>query len=300
MELRQLRAFVKASETNNFSLAAKELFVTQSTFSQCIKKLEEELNVQLFYRNTHDVTLTEVGEELLIYARKTIKQADNCINRMDDIMNLRKGVLNIGVTHSFSLVTSETIFKFIKKYPGIKLKIYYKTMHELMDMLMKREVDFVLSYKPCKQYPQIESHALFDDKLSVIVQENHPFAKLSEIDIDTLTKYPVVLPSKGLQARNILDRLLERKELEMDIKIEMNEVTPLLNLVGNSSFITILSGTSIESYNNLRAIPLNEYDCEMEGSFHILKDSYHKKSTKEFINLLRETTTIKKQFNNWF
>lgn len=300
MELRQLRSFVKAAETSNFSLAAKELFVTQSTFSQSIKKLEEELNVQLFYRNSHDVTLTDAGEELLIYARNTICQADNCVNRMNDIMNLKQGTLKIGVTHSFSLVTSETILKFIKKYPGITLKIYNKTMNELMDMLVKREVDFVLSYKPCKQYPQIESHALFEDKLSVIVKEDHPFAKLDKIGLDALMKCPLVLPSKGLQARNILDRLLTRKEIELVIKIEMNEVTPLLILVANSSYVTILSATSIENYNNLRAIPLDESECMMEGSFHILKDSYHKKSTQEFINLLSETTTIKKQFNSWF
>ena len=65
MELRQLRYFVKAAETLNFSEAAKGLYITQSTLSQQIRQLETELDVQLFQRNSHEVTLTEAGAELL-------------------------------------------------------------------------------------------------------------------------------------------------------------------------------------------------------------------------------------------
>ena len=64
MELRQLRYFVKAAETLNFSEAAKGLYITQSTLSQQIRQLETELDVQLFQRNSHEVTLTEAGAEL--------------------------------------------------------------------------------------------------------------------------------------------------------------------------------------------------------------------------------------------
>ncbi len=70
MELRQLRYFVKAAETLNFSEAAKGLYITQSTLSQQIRQLETELDVQLFQRNSHEVTLTEAGAELLPYAKR--------------------------------------------------------------------------------------------------------------------------------------------------------------------------------------------------------------------------------------
>lgn len=65
MELRQLKYFVKVAETLNFSEAAKELFITQSTLSQQIKQLEAEINAQLLQRNSHGVALTEAGAELL-------------------------------------------------------------------------------------------------------------------------------------------------------------------------------------------------------------------------------------------
>ena len=81
MELRQLKAFVKAAELLNFTEAAKTVFVTQSSFSQSIRQLEEELDVKLFHRNSHEVTLTQAGVELLPYARLTIQKAEDCKNR---------------------------------------------------------------------------------------------------------------------------------------------------------------------------------------------------------------------------
>ena len=75
MELRQLKYFVKIAELLNFSDASKALFVTQSTLSQQIKQLEQELGSQLFQRSSHRVGLTEAGSELLPLARATLHEA---------------------------------------------------------------------------------------------------------------------------------------------------------------------------------------------------------------------------------
>ena len=65
MELRQLKYFVKSAEYLNFSVAAKHLYITQSTLSQQIKQLEFELGFELFLRNSRHISLTEAGEEFL-------------------------------------------------------------------------------------------------------------------------------------------------------------------------------------------------------------------------------------------
>lgn len=97
MELRQLKYFLKIAETLNFSEAAKELCITQSTLSQQIKQLEDEFDTRLFARNSHGVALTEAGDELLPFARNTVGAADVCRERMCDLQNMLVGVLNIGV-----------------------------------------------------------------------------------------------------------------------------------------------------------------------------------------------------------
>lgn len=299
MELRQIRAFVKAAETLNFTEAAKALCVTQSSFSQSIKMLEEELNVTLFHRNSHEVSLSQAGLELLPYARQTLQQAENCVNRMNDLLGLRAGTLNVGVTHSFSLLMNECVLLFHKTYPGIKLNVFYKTMDELMEMLMKRELDFVVSFKPYDPYPHIESHILFDDYLSAIVKEGHPLAKYTRISVHQLADYDLVLPTKGLQARNTLDAMVNRRNMELNTIIEMNSVNPLLRLVLNSNYVTVLSSAAIEASSGLIAIPIDEPEAMMTGSFHMLKESYKKEATKEFIRMLCDTNAIRNRLFSW-
>ena len=75
MELRRLKSFIQAARTLNFSEAARATCVTQSTFSQTIKQLEDELGCALFFRNSHEVTLTEPGKELLPFAERAIQTA---------------------------------------------------------------------------------------------------------------------------------------------------------------------------------------------------------------------------------
>ena len=95
MELRQLKYFVKTAETLNFSEAAKASFVTQSTLSQQIKQLEQELDTALFVRDSHSVVLTESGAQLLPYAKQTLQCAGACIDRVRDLKEMLSGSLNI-------------------------------------------------------------------------------------------------------------------------------------------------------------------------------------------------------------
>ena len=116
MELRQLKYFVSAADALNFSSAAKSMNITQSTLSQQIKQLENELGDELFYRNSHEVMLTEAGRELLPFAIKTVSDAENCRQRITDLKQITTGRLNIGVTYSFGQILIETLFNFTKLY----------------------------------------------------------------------------------------------------------------------------------------------------------------------------------------
>ena len=134
MELRQLRYFAKAAETRNFSHAAACLNIAQSSLSQQIRQLEEELGTQLFIRDSHSIQLTEAGEAILPFALRTIHDAEACADRIRDLRKMLTGTLNIGVTHSFSPILTESVISFMKMYPKIKVNIVYKQLNELMEL----------------------------------------------------------------------------------------------------------------------------------------------------------------------
>ena len=291
MELRQLRYFTKAAETLNFSDAAKCLNIAQSSLSQQVKQLEDELGTQLFIRSSHSVRLTEAGEMMLPFALRTLHEAESCVDRIHDLQKLLTGTLNIGVTHSFSPILTESVISFMKMYRTIKLNIVYKQMNELMELLAKREIDFVLAFRPLQPMPDVESHILFQNALSAIVGKHHPLASKEKVSIAELEKYELALPSKGLQARNAFDSIAPDFN-SFNIRIELNEVNTLLKLIRQTGLVTVLAEDSIYDIQDVKAVPIDVPGNEMTGCVHILKDTYRKHSMLELIRILNESIAV--------
>ena len=187
----------------------------------------------------------------------------------------------------------------MKRYKGVKLNIFYKPMADLMDMLRLREVDFVLAFRPSTPAANIESHVLFQNYLAAIVSDSHPLASKGSISLDELARYNLALPSKGLQARNALEKILERYPHDLDIRIELNDPNILLNLIRNSNLVTVLAEASVHNQPGVRAIPLDLPENEMTGCVNTLAGSYHKKSICEFVKLLSESVAVKERANAW-
>ena len=298
MELRQLKSFIKAAEMLSFSDAAKALNIAQSSLSQQIKQLEDELDVKLFLRNSHSIALTEAGKVMLPFALRTIHDAQTCTDRIRDLQKLLTGSLCIGVTYSFSPILTETVISFMKLYPHIKLNIIYEPMNKLMELLAKRQLDFVLAFKPTQPIADVESHTLFQNRLSAVVSATHPLASKEKVTLSELEKYDLALPSKGLQARNAFDSIVNGS-YNFNIRIELNEVNILLKLIRQTRLVTVLAEDSIYNERDVKVIPIDIPENEMMGCVHILKDSYHKHSMKEFVRLLSESIAVKVRQNSW-
>lgn len=292
MEFRQLRYFVKVAELRSFSEASKALFISQSTLSQQIKQLEEELGVELLVRDSRHVSMSDYGEQYLPYAKQVLKDVDTSTERMNDVCQLKIGTLNVGATYTFCPLLADTVRDYIKKYPGIKLKIYCRSMENLMEMLEHGQLDVALSYKPLQSYDDIDSHILFNSNLCVIAGIDNPVAKKERIRLAELENLPLVLPAKGLQARNAFDSLLYGQNFKFDVRLEINDLSMLLDMVSRTNLVTLLSGATIHSNKNFVAISLDHPHSEMQGSFHLLKGTYCKNATKEFLKMLVENNSF--------
>ena len=292
MEFRQLRYFVKVAELRSFSEASKALFISQSTLSQQIKQLEEELGVELLVRDSRHVSMSDYGEQYLPYAKQVLKDVDTSTERMNDVRQLKIGTLNVGATYTFCPLLADTVRDYMKKYPGIKLKIYCRSMENLMEMLEHGQLDVALSYKPLQSYDDIDTHILFNSNLCVIAGKDNPVAKKERIRLAELENLPLVLPAKGLQARNAFDSLLYGQNFKFDVRLEINDLSMLLDMVSRTNLVTLLSGATIHSNKNFVAISLDHPHSEMQGSFHLLKGTYCKNATKEFLKMLVENNSF--------
>ena len=108
----------------------------------------------------------------------------------------------------------------------------------------------------------------------------------------------LLLPSKGLQARTMLDKLMEKKSFELLSSLELNETNILLQMVATGHYATILSTSAVFGKPRFKAIPLDELGNIMEASLLRLAGSYQKTAAKEFIKILLDTDAVKRRLMN--
>ena len=286
MELRQLKYFVEVGRLGSFSLASKSLFITQSTISQQIQKLEEELGVELLTRDTRHVSLSDYGQQFYPNAVQVLEEARAGAERIKDVKALKVGALSVGATYSFSPLLKQTVLDYYRKYPRIRLNLIITSQEELWQKLLDRELDVALTYKSQLGDDRIESHMLFQSRLCLVGRIGELKGVGKEVSVQDLSRFPLALPSKGLQARDTLEDVLFAQDVKLDIRLEINSVRTLLDLVGSSPLVTILSEEAIHQVQGFEAVPIAHPDGRMDGCYHFLKGSYHKNAARKFIELL--------------
>lgn len=294
MELRQLKYFVAVARTLSFSEAARQLYVTQGTLSQQIMLLEDELGSLLFERTSHKVALTEPGMVLFPLAKNIIQQVEQCKLQVGDLRKALGGELNIGMTYSFSNLITDTVRDFLKTYPGIKLRIYYKTASELYQMMVKGELDVILAFKPVVQHKDLVSETLFNFDLCAVMRKDHPLSDRKVLTLEELKNFNIALPGSGLQARKTFEKFNNIDTNGLNVRVELNDPNVIMDLVQSSNLVTILSSLAALYRPNLAAVPLEGYIGKMEGCVHWLKGAYHKKSAEAFIEMVRESAAVSK------
>lgn len=292
MELRQIRYFLQIAETSSFSEASRQLCVSQSTVSQQIKQLEDELGAELFVRDSHNVKLSDYGTQFLPYAKNIAEDVRSGVARIKDVSRLSVGTINIGATYTFCPLLGKTIEEFMKEHKGISIKLTCASMEELMQMLEDGELDTVLSYRPSRHFDNIESHILFNSNLCVIARRDHPLAGKDKVRLVDLEKFPMALPSRGLQARNEFDRLLFGQNYRFDVRLEVNDLNMLLDLVSRTDMITFLSAATVKDNPEFCTIDIDHNETEMVGSYHLLKGQYIKVATRAFLKSLIENNAF--------
>ncbi|MCR5019150.1 MAG: LysR family transcriptional regulator [Bacteroidales bacterium] len=292
MELRQLKYFVEVGRLGSFSLASKSLFITQSTISQQIQKLEEELGVELLTRDTRHVTLSDYGEQFYPCAVQVLEEARAGAERIRDVKALKVGTLSVGATYSFGPLLKQTVLDFFRKYPRIRLDLVITSKEDLWQKLLDRDLDVALTYKSPLGDERIESHLLFQSRLCLVGRVGELKGVGKEVSVQDLSRFPLALPSKGLQARDTLEDVLFAQNVNLDIRLEINSVRSLLDLVGSSPLVTILSEEAINQVHGFEAVPIGHPDGRMDSCYHYLKGSYHQNAAQKLVELRKENNSF--------
>ena len=287
MELRQLRYFIRSAELLNFTEAAQALFISQSTLSQQVKQLEDELGMLLFDRVGKRVRLTEAGNLFLPYARQTILDSEGGRHVIDDLKGLKTGELHIGVTYGLTTLLTPALISFSKQYPEIKIVVDFGTSEDLLEKLKSAKVDFVLSFLNMEENEMFSSQPLYESFLSLVLHPSNSLSGKKSINLKDLETIPLVLPAKGFNTRHFLDDALVQANLKANIKMELNDINTLLQLVETGNWCTIMTIAAVKGRKSLKTIPIKGLNITSQASITWPKGTYRKKAARVFTDMIK-------------
>lgn len=224
VNLNSYKIFYEVALSESISDASKKLFITQSAVSKAIKKLEEDLGTNLFYRNSKGVKLTDKGEDLLFYVEKAFNNLITAERSLIESETLNKGKISIGVPSQIgSFYIFEDIANFHKEYPNIEITIISKTTTQLLKLLERHEIDFIIDTSPIEtNIDNIIIKPLMEVNNCFVVRSDTsiPINKIKSIK--DLANYPLVLPIKGTDNRRQLDKIFEKNNVELNNVINIH------------------------------------------------------------------------------
>src|SRR5690554_2779155 len=183
MDIEHLKYFYELAKTKNFTIAAENLFTSQSVVSKKISSLEKELNVQLFDRTTRKTSLSKAGEYILPFIESILTKQEEMLHRLTYFKSGNQNKLLIGalpVMYYYHII--ELVSSFGKSHPEIKYELIEYNEHNIVVSLEK--FNFELGFwGEGFDDRNVDKIPFFKDELVVVLPKNHPHANDEVIDL---------------------------------------------------------------------------------------------------------------------
>ena len=237
MNLQKYLSFVKTVEYGSFTKAAEILNYSQSGISRMINDLEKEWNVSLLERNRTGVKLTSDGMKILPIAQSVCNEFNRLQEQVDEINGLGSGLIRIG---TFSSVATHWLPKIIKEfqkdYPNIDYELLLGDYNEIEEWIKTGRVDLGFLRLPTTE--EFETIFLEEDKLLVVLPENHPLAECDKFPVKALCDYPFMLLEKGAKAE--ISEIFERNNITPNVHFTTWDDYAVMSMVEGGLGIAIL------------------------------------------------------------
>ncbi len=237
MTFTQLEIFVMVAEMRGFTAAALRLGISQSAVSHAIKSLEGELDAQLVEREQAAVTVTELGQRLLLRAREILGLAEAMRQDAAVARGLHRGLLRIGSfgpTASLKLLPA-ILQAYRQRYPGVEVQIDEGPDAAVLQWVADRRVDVGFAVLPDDRFDTVP---LVEDQLSALIPRDHALAGRDAITLAELGEHPFIMPEAGCSA--LIEPLFAAAGLAPQVRYRMSQMVTVLHLVENGGGITVL------------------------------------------------------------
>ena len=214
INLNSLKIFLEVANSKSFLEASNKLFLSQPAISKSMSKLEEDLNVTLFYRANKGISLTSSGEILYQYLKDTKDLLLSCERVLTSLNDIEEGKIIIGVrSHLVRNYLMDKISDFRNKHPKIKIKLIDISTKQMIEQLEERKIDFIVDSTPIESiYNNLDIIPICELKTGFVKSVNNS-AKINSLS--DLEHQNIILPASRGSLRKNLNNCLN----ELDIKL---------------------------------------------------------------------------------
>ncbi len=286
LKLSQLRALLAVAEHGNFSEAALQLDVTQSTISHAIATLESELGVVLFNRGRHGAQLTPLGERILEDTQQIRQLLEHILSAAEQEKGLKGGTVRIAAYRSIvTNVLAEAIARLHQRYPSIQISLLeMDEIHQLKQALIQGQVDVcVAETLPGAEFETI--HILNDEFVALLP----PDCGLcdAQLTVEDLRKYPLICASHNSCSMHVHDLLKQVDDLRVAYHIRHDSsITSMVQQGLGIALMPELASRPVPEGVRVCRLPFSKSRCIGAS---LLKEALHSPAVYAFLDALRET-----------
>ncbi|WP_369199407.1 LysR family transcriptional regulator [Streptomyces sp. PU-14G] len=249
MTLTQLRAFVEAERLGSFTAAARALDMAQASASELVRRLETELDAELFVRGSRTLTLTSAGQELLPYAQQSVEAADSGTRAVHSLGSLGGGTATLGVLRNADYyLLSNLVQLFHARYPSVRVRLVGQNSAETAAAVAAGRIEAGLVVLPIDDEELQVAPLLRDEVYYVSTSEERT---RTPVTIEDFARAPLVLYDAHYGWQDPTRRqLAERAQfagVRVDPLIELEHVEAALKLVTTGVGDTIASRAVVDS-----------------------------------------------------
>lgn len=245
IDVKQVHYFMMLAEHGTISKAAVALGLAQPSLSEHIVRLEKKLDTKLAIRGPRGITLTEAGRLLAREGQGLIEAARNLTDGLHHLRNDLSGTVSIALPPSLSSVLSIPLAETVRlEFPQIKLHITEGLTGHILDWVDREEIDigFVYMKLPASNFQT--SPLLREEVFLVSARDNVPAPVDADgnfvIDAAQLAKLPLAMPSLPHSARHEIERFAREKGIELDVVMELDSLSQIVEMVSRASAHTFL------------------------------------------------------------
>lgn len=288
--LHQLRTFKAVADHLSFSAAATELEISQPSVSYQVKVLESALGLPLLDRLGKRVQLTEAGQLLYGYTRRTLNLLDEAAVALEDLRGIRRGSLRVGASTTVGIyVIPAALGAFKKMHPDLAIALEIGSRGSVQAKVLQNELDLAVVGPPLRD-PDLVSIPFLKDELVVVAPAGHPLAGRQGLTLRDLRDETFLMREPGSGTRWAVEKQARRAGVNLKVGMELGSNGAIKHAVESGLGVAVLSRYAIgleHASGDLVVLDVTGFPVRREWHIVHLRRRKLASAVQEFVDFLR-------------